>query len=131
VDGKPLRKTITAAPPFLTNIINTLQLRCENHKDILSAKRLRDGTPAGLTCDWVGSCCDLKSHRQACAAMLIDCTLGCGAKVARGDAASHAQTVCELRSVACPDCGVLVKASYLLTHSASCSDKVVACGEPG
>jgi hypothetical protein len=131
VDNKALRKTITAAPPFLTGAIDKMQLRCANHKDVVSAKRLRDGAPVGRTCDWVGACCDFKSHQQSCAAVLVDCPLGCGATLARGDAAAHTQTVCGLRNVACPDCKAVVKAANLAMHAATCPEKVVECGEPG
>jgi hypothetical protein len=128
-DGKPLRKTTTPAP-FLVNAISKLSMRCEHHADA-TAKRLRSGKPARSSCDWIGACGEYAAHLTACTAVQVDCTLGCGMRLARIDAASHAQSACRLRNVACRDCKATVTAANLAAHSNACAEKVVACGLPG
>jgi hypothetical protein len=128
-DGKPLRKTITPAP-FLAIALSKLSMRCEHHADV-AAKRQRDGAPAGRTCDWVGAYGEYNAHLTTCTAVLVDCTLGCGLRLARGDVVTHAKSVCGRRRVQCPDRKAEVTADNLATHSGSCLEKVIACGLPG
>ena len=51
-------------------------------------------------CDWVGELRDISSHLEdQCQHFLVECTLGCGLKMKRGDLFNHCQHHCTKRSV--------------------------------
>jgi hypothetical protein len=102
-------------------------MRCEHNVES-ALKRQRDGAPAGRTCDWVGACGEYASHLTTCPAVLVGCPLGCGARLARADADSHALSVCGRRNMTCPDCNATVKAANLAEHSDACLEKEVPYG---
>ena len=51
-------------------------------------------------CDWVGELRDISSHLEdQCQHFLVECSLGCGLKMKRGDLSDHCQHHCTKRSV--------------------------------
>lgn len=80
-------------------------------------------------CEWSGELSDLKAHlRRSCAYVFVECSIGCGDLLMRGDLEGHVEHHCFMRTVRCKYCDQPGAYEVIVDeHYESCPSVPVAC----